>query len=103
MGKPSGGRPGRSSSAKKVAKAARTGGGRTASRGKRNTPWGWYSAMGVVVLLLFVVLVTSVQSANDAGGEPPQLFSSHPEDHWHIAYGIDLCGKWMPDLPQPAE
>lgn len=30
---------------------------------------------------------------DEAGGGPPGL-----EDHWHAAYGVNVCGAWLPDL-----
>lgn len=84
---------GKASSSKKVARAASTGGGRT-SRGAR--PWGWYLAMGLVVVL---GLVTIVFSRN----ERQQVASARPtiRDHWHTAYGFYNCTKFEPQLPQP--
>lgn len=84
---------GKASSSKKVARAASTGGGRT-SRGAR--PWGWYLAMGLVVVL---GLVTIVFSRN----ERQQVASARPtiRDHWHTAYGFYNCTKFEPQLSQP--
>ena len=85
---------GKASSGKKVARAAGTSGGRT-SRGK--TPWGWYSAMAVVVLLGMIVLVVSRSDTRErlaARGE------EHPttKEHWHTAYGFYFCDKFGPPL-----
>lgn len=81
---------GKASSGKKVARAAMTGGGRT-SRGK--TPWGWYGAMTVVVLLGTIVLIMSrneTQERVSARGE------EHPttKEHWHTAYGFFVCDQF---------
>ena len=77
---------GRASSSKKVSRAAGTGGGRTA-RGA--TPWVWYLAMGLVVVLGLAGIFQSRQErrAELASGKdltPPAA----GRDHWHAAYGI---------------
>jgi hypothetical protein len=83
---------GKASSSKKVARVARTGGGRTA-RGSRN--WVWPMFMAVIV----VAGVVGVAFSRDQG----QAAVIHPTlgDHWHAAYGFDICGKFLGDLPQP--
>jgi hypothetical protein len=83
---------GKASSTKKVARAAGTGGGRTA-RGSR--PYGWYSILTVFVLVGVALIVFSRH-------EQQQLASFHPKgaDHWHAAYAIDICGTIEPNLPQ---
>ncbi|MGI8684703.1 MAG: hypothetical protein ACR2MO_06385 [Acidimicrobiales bacterium] len=95
---------GKASSNKKVARAASTGGGRTA-RGAR--PWGWYGAMAVVVLLGSFAIFKSRDerqaAANPLKSEkprPPSLpgqkqFSG---DHWHAALGVYVCGEWLPNI-----
>jgi hypothetical protein len=85
---------GKASSGKKVARAASTGGGRT-SRGK--TPWGWYGAISLVVVLGMVLIVTSRNETLDRLGERG---SEHPttEEHWHSAYGFYFCDQFSPPL-----
>lgn len=94
---------GRASSSKKVARAARTGGGRTYTA-KR--PYGWYSAMAAVVILGLVILTFSVQdrkeqvAASETKVAPFEQGSEEkPEgDHWHTAYGVYACDKFEPFL-----
>jgi hypothetical protein len=97
---------GKASSNKKVARAAHTGGGRTA-RGRR--PWLYYGAIALAVL----VGVGLVYKSRDdriqelaAGTEiPPRLADpskNQPFDHWHEAYGFYLCDHWAKDLPDNA-
>ena len=81
---------GKASSTKKVARAARTGGGRT-RRG--SSSWAWPVLMTAIVVL-GVAGVALSKSQNRA--EPP--FST---DHWHAAYGIYLCDRFLPNLPEP--
>lgn len=96
---------GRASSSKKVARAARTGGGRTYTA-KR--PYGWYSAMAVVILLGLVILTLSVQDrkASVAASETTEApfergSEKKPEgDHWHVAYGVYACDEFLPPLQQ---
>lgn len=85
---------GKASSGKKVARAAGTGGGRT-SRGK--TPWGWYSAISVVVILGTLLIITSrnetQQRVGKRGEEHPTL-----REHWHSAYAFYFCDQFSPPL-----
>lgn len=87
---------GRASSSKKVARAASTGGGRTA-RGSR--PLGWYAAIALVVVLGVAGIVFSRaerRSELAAGSNltPPAV----GRDHWHAAYGVYLCDEFAPPI-----
>ena len=87
---------GRASSSKKVARAASTGGGRTA-RGSR--PLGWYAAIAVVTVLGIAGIVFSraeyrQELAAGADGTAPVA----NKDHWHAAYGIYACDEFLPPL-----
>ena len=93
---------GKASSNKKVARAASTGGGRTA-RGAR--PWGWYGAMSVVVLLGSLLIVTSRNERQAASNplksekpRPPAPNKNFPGDHWHAAYGVYICDDFVPAI-----
>jgi hypothetical protein len=83
---------GKASSSKKVSRVARTGGGRTA-RGRGS--WLWPSVLTVTVVLGTAGIVVS-RAQNQADDSPP-----HMGDHWHAAYGFDICGQFQGDLPQP--
>jgi hypothetical protein len=82
---------GKASSGKKVARAASTGGGRT-SRGK--TPWGWYSAISLVVILGIVILVMSRNETQERVGARGE---EHPttDEHWHTAYAFYICDQFI--------
>ncbi|MDQ3757127.1 MAG: hypothetical protein M3394_04690 [Actinomycetota bacterium] len=82
---------GKASSGKKVARAAGTSGGRT-SRGK--TPWGWYSAISVVVILGMVVLVMSRNETQRRVGDRAEERPT-TDDHWHSAYGFYMCDQFL--------
>ncbi|MDQ1374398.1 MAG: hypothetical protein QOJ09_1736 [Actinomycetota bacterium] len=82
---------GRASSSKKVARAASTGGGRT-SRGR--TPWVWYTVMTLVVILGVLGVAVSRSNLSQAAADPPAI----GKDHWHAAYGINICGRWHAGL-----
>ncbi|MDP8976165.1 MAG: hypothetical protein M3N28_07365 [Actinomycetota bacterium] len=93
---------GKASSAKKVARAATTGGGRT-SQGAR--PWGWYSALAVVVIVGAFLVVSSrnerLSADNPVTADKPRAAApdrNFPGDHWHAAYGIYLCDRFAPDI-----
>ena len=84
---------GRAKTNKKVARAASTGGGRTA-RGR--TPWLWYGGIAALVTV-GVLLVASSRSGLDPTIEHPDF-----NDHWHTAYGIYICDQFKPPMPQPS-
>jgi hypothetical protein len=84
---------GRGSSNKKVARAASTGGGRTA-RGR--TPWLWYGGLSAVVIVGVLLVMTS-RSDLDPTIERPDF-----NDHWHTAFGIYICDQFKPPPPQPS-
>lgn len=52
----------------------------------------WPIAMGLVVLV-GVALIAASASGRETASEGPIL-----GDHWHAAYGIDVCGEWRPPL-----
>lgn len=100
---------GKASSNKKVARAASTGGGRTA-RGAR--PWGWYGAMAVVAVVGSMVIVGSRNDRQAASNplksekpRPPSLPGQKPfaGDHWHAALGIYACDEFLPPVLSDAD
>lgn len=84
---------GKASTAKKVARAARTGGGRT-RRG--STSWVWPSLMALVVILGTAGIVYS-RDQRQPDGTPPRA-----TDHWHSAIGFYICDAFAPPLPEPS-
>lgn len=90
---------GKQSSNKKVQRASRVGGGRKAAR-RAQSSMLWPAVITVVVLLGVLLIVVS-RGENQAGAtERPRLVAQFPEDHWHEAFGIDICGTAQPDLPE---
>lgn len=85
---------GKASTSKKVARAASTGGGRT-NRG--TTPWGWWGAMALVVVLGVTGIIYSRDEAQSdlalRGGPEPRVGT-----HWHQALGFYLCDAFAPNL-----
>lgn len=84
---------GKASSAKKVARAARAGGSRRPGQPR---------ALGfpLVIAALAVLglgLVVYARSAREAQAEPTV------GQHWHSAYGINVCGEWQPNLNDVGE
>jgi hypothetical protein len=82
---------GRASSSKKVARAARAGGRSTGGR-RSGGSLAWSGAILAVVVLGVALIVVSRGDA-DADDTPPRL-----NEHWHAAYGIDVCGAWQDPL-----
>ena len=84
---------GKSSSAKKVARAARAGGA-TSQGKKRNLLFPISIAAVVIVGVLVVGLARS--SNSKAAAEAPAV-----TDHFHAAYGIYVCDKFLDPLTDP--
>lgn len=88
---------GKASSAKKVARAARTGGGRT-RRG--TTSWVWPTIMALVVILGTATIVQSRAERQPDNTRPLAASAGRAGDHWHAAIGFYICGSFVPDLPE---
>lgn len=88
---------GKASSAKKVARAARTGGGRT-RRG--TTSWVWPGLMALVVVLGTAGIVYSRDQRQPDNTRPLAASAGRAGDHWHAAIGFYICGSFVPDLPE---
>ena len=75
------------SSTKKAAKLAGKG-------GSRAVRFQGGSVFPIVVMLVLVLGVASIvyarQSLPAADDNPPTI-----NDHWHLAYGFDICGQWF--------
>lgn len=78
---------GKASSAKKVARAARAGGKTTGQR--RNI--GFPAAI-VAIVVLGVGLIAFARSDQPGEGSPKL------GEHWHAAYGIYVCDRWVANL-----
>lgn len=80
---------GKASSSKKVARAARAG-GRTSGNSQRNLLFP-----GVIVLIVVagVGLIAFAADDRKSQADIPPIVS---EDHWHAAFGVDICGEMQP-------
>jgi hypothetical protein len=91
---------GKASSSKKVARAARTGGGRT----RRGTSsMAWPLVMGLVVVLGTAGIVYSRQQSSPEDVPPRASLAGKSGDHWHSALGFDVCGTFAPPLTTPTD
>jgi hypothetical protein len=90
---------GKQSSKKKVQRAARARGGARSARSANSLLW---PSVIVAVVILGAVLIVASRGANQRAGEGerPRLFATNPEDHWHEAYGVNVCGSYQADLPE---
>ncbi len=98
---------GKASSSKKVARAAVTGGGRTR---QVNRHWGWYTVIALVAALGVVTVVFSrndrqaaLNPARSEKPRPPDASERFPGDHWHAAYGVYDCNRWLPNIVSPRD
>ena len=84
----------KTSSGKKVAKAAKSGKGTRTRSGRTpgSGPSPFPIVMGLVVVLGLVLVVVS-RDASTGNTEPPLL-----GDHWHAAYGVYACDTFLPPL-----
>ena len=82
---------GKASSSKKVARAAGIGGGRVR---RRQTPWGYYGIIILIVILGVVGTLASRQrrdsQINNAGNTAPAVGTT-----WQEGYAIYECGKFV--------
>ena len=85
---------GKQSSSKKVARAARAGGGRVRSGQPRGLLFPGVLALVVVLGSGLIIYARNDRQEQDTGGVP-QL-----EDHIHMAFGVNACGEWLPDIPE---
>ncbi len=85
------------SSTKKVAKVARTGGGRTVKRGTQRSIFFPLFLSVVTVLGVFLIGFSRAQRQPDTSR--PRIGT----DHWHSAIAYDICGTFQPNTPDNGE
>lgn len=89
---------GRASSSKKVARAAGIGGGRVR---RRQTSWGYYGIIALILILGVVGTVSSRQrrdgQINNAGNVAPTVGTV-----WQEGYAVYVCGKFLPAISTKA-
>jgi hypothetical protein len=81
---------GKASSAKKVARAARAGG--RGSRGSQRRSL-LFPATITVICILGISLIIYARGQDEAEALEPGL-----TDHWHAAYGVQICDQLLPPL-----
>lgn len=93
-----------STSAKKVARvAAKSGSGKPAGAASANQR-NWLFALAIVVIVaLGIGVVAFARSQNGGSGDNSarpraNLQDGSPFDHWHSAFGIEVCGKELAPL-----
>lgn len=84
---------GKASSTKKVARAARAGGGRVRSGQPRSLLFPGTLLLVSVLGIALIVYARNDRQDEDLGGTP-QL-----GEHIHLAFGVHVCGEWLPDIP----
>ena len=86
---------GKASNAKKVNRAAATGGGRTAGN---RTPVLWYATLFVVVVVGGMLVYVSSSNLGNSKAAAGTTAPAVNKDHWHVAYGFFLCGSFAQPL-----
>lgn len=84
---------GKSSSAKKVARAARAGGGTTKSKNRNLL----FPVSVAAIVVIGVLIVGFARSTNSTSAEVAPKVG----DHFHAAYGIYVCDKFLDPLTDP--
>lgn len=85
---------GKASSNKKVARAAKAGGGRARAAGERNFLFPSVLALVVVLGTLLVVYARDNRQAEALEAPLANV------DHWHSSYAFYTCDSFEPDLPE---
>lgn len=87
----------RPSSTKKVSRAAQTGGGRT-TRGSQS--WLYWAMIALIVVLGVAGIGYSRDQRRDelASGGTANVPPIAGQDHWHAAYGIYICDKFVDQI-----
>src|SRR4051812_12855904 len=89
---------GKASTAKKVQRAARAGGKKTAKQRQLGFPLAIFAVV-VLGLGLVVYARSSGTLASDSKNAPRAN-----QDHWHAAYGFYVCDHWIANIPDgPAD
>ncbi len=72
---------------------------RNPKRVRRGTSNGFNAAVAGIVILGSVLVLVS-RHPGSAGAVGPKLHNSananNAADHWHAAFGVNICGKWQP-------
>jgi hypothetical protein len=84
---------GKASSAKKVARAARAGGRRSAGPRQRNLLFP--GAIALIVILGVSLIAYAARDRKTDDQVPPVAY----EDHWHSAFGVYVCDQFLPAIP----
>ena len=79
---------GKASSAKRVAKVAQSS-SRTKVRGQQGTTF--YIIVAAVIILGGLLITYARQGGRADAATKPVAF----KDHWHVAYGVYACDKWL--------
>jgi len=87
---------GKASSRKKVQAAARAGGRGAAGRSGPNLAW---PLSITAILVLGVLLIVASRGGGDDTSIPPRI----AQDHWHAAYGVWACDRWLPPVQDQAD
>ncbi len=62
-------------------------------------------SLGFTVLVTAIVVLGVAGIALSRGGSGGGVSDDTPptlQDHWHTAYGVNICGTVQPNMPQPA-
>lgn len=66
----------------------------------------WHTTLGRVVLFALLLLALSLAGVlwlkpetvdSAVAPKPPNPRTGSGGDHWHTAFGVDICGQWLPN------
>jgi len=71
-------------------------------RQRRGGSTWFYGALSVIVVAFVVIMVVTLsdRGSADVPPQPGNPTTGEAGDHWHTAFGANICGEWLPD---PAE
>jgi hypothetical protein len=57
------------------------------------------TVFGVVITAIVLVGVAGI-ALSRSSGSPAKQSGPNIGDHWHAAFGVNICGSWKPNTPQ---
>ena len=64
--------------------------------------WPWFYGTLVLVIVLAVLGAIFLRPSSSPGQKPPRApdpKTGQPGDHWYTAFGVSICGEWLPNPP----
>ena len=69
---------------------------------RRRRAWPWFYGTLVAIIVAAIIGATVLRpSSTPAKVRPraPDPKTGEPGDHWYTAFGVNICGEWLPNPP----